>query len=120
GFLSENPAFAARCREEGITFVGPTPEVLSLFGDKAAARDLAERLGVPVLPGTPGGITVDDARRFMAAVEGPIILKATAGGGGRGSRIVTAPDDLPELFERCRSEATSAFGDGTLFAEALL
>ena len=99
---------------------GPSPEVLALFGDKAAARALGERLGVPVLRGTPGGITVDEAAAFMDSVGGPVILKATAGGGGRGSRIVTEVGDLPGLFERCRSEAASSFGDGTLFAEQLL
>ena len=120
GFLSENPAFARRCAEVGITFVGPTPDVLALFGDKAAARAKAAALGVPVLHGTPAGITVDEATAFMTAHGGPIILKAVAGGGGRGSRVVADAADLPHLFERCRSEAASSFGDGTLFAEELL
>ena len=122
GFLAENARFAARCAEAGITFVGPSPEVLALFGDKAAARALADRLGVPVLRGTPGGITVDDAAAFQRSLgpDGALMLKATAGGGGRGSRIVTAADELAGLYERCRSEAASAFGDGTLFAEELV
>jgi acetyl/propionyl-CoA carboxylase alpha subunit/acetyl-CoA carboxylase carboxyltransferase component len=121
GFLSENPAFAARCRDEDVRFVGPTPEVLALFGDKAAARALAERVGVPVLRGTPAGVTVEEAARFLASLDrGAMMLKATAGGGGRGSRIVTSAGELPELYERCRSEAAAAFGDGTLFAEELL
>ena len=122
GFLAENARFAARCAESGITFVGPSPEVLALFGDKAAARALADRLGVPVLRGTPGGITVDDAAAFQRSLgpDGALMLKATAGGGGRGSRIVTAADELAGLYERCRSEAASAFGDGTLFAEELV
>ena len=120
GFLSENPAFARRCAEVGITFVGPSPDVLALFGDKAAARAKAAALGVPVLQGTPAGITVDEATTFMTAHGGPIILKAIAGGGGRGSRVVSDVADLPHLFERCRSEAASSFGDGTLFAEELL
>ncbi len=122
GFLAENARFATRCAEAGITFVGPSPEVLGLFGDKAAARALAERLGVPVLRGTPGGITVDEAAAFLASLgpDGALMLKATAGGGGRGSRIVTSVDDLAGLYERCRSEAASAFGDGTLFAEQLV
>ncbi|HEU4841501.1 MAG TPA: carboxyl transferase domain-containing protein, partial [Ilumatobacteraceae bacterium] len=81
---------------------------------------LAERLGVPVLRGTPGGIDVAAATAFMTSVGGPIILKATAGGGGRGSRVVTDVAELAGAFERCRSEATSAFGDGRLFAEELL
>ncbi|MFV0525111.1 MAG: carboxyl transferase domain-containing protein [Acidimicrobiales bacterium] len=122
GFLSENAGFAARCAQAGVTFVGPSPEVLGLFGDKATARDLAQRLGVPVLPGTPGGITLDDAAAFMASLgpDAAIMLKAVAGGGGRGSRMVTEPGQLPGLFERCRSEAASAFGDGSLFAEELI
>jgi len=122
GFLAENPTFARRCAEEGITFVGPSPELLELFGDKAAARALAERVGVPVLAGTPGGITLDEALAFFDGLgpDASIMLKATAGGGGRGSRVVTSRDELPSLFERCRSEAAAAFGDGTLFAEELL
>ncbi|MCW8379729.1 carboxyl transferase domain-containing protein [Streptomyces justiciae] len=120
GFLSEHAGFARRCTEEGIVFVGPTADVLALFGDKAKARELAQRLDVPVLRGTPGGIGVDEAIAFMESIGGPVILKATAGGGGRGSRVVTDITELPELFERCRSEAASAFGDGTLFAEELL
>ncbi|MFT3851867.1 MAG: carboxyl transferase domain-containing protein [Ilumatobacteraceae bacterium] len=122
GFLSENPAFAARCAAAGIVFVGPSPDVLALFGDKAAARALAERLGVPVLRGTAGGIDIDAATAFLDGLgpDAAMILKATAGGGGRGSRIVTAAADVPSAFERCRSEAASAFGDGTLFAEELM
>lgn len=121
GFLSENPAFAARCAEVGIRFVGPSPALLTLFGDKAAARELAASLGVPVLAGTPGGIDADTAAAFLASLGGrAIMLKATAGGGGRGSRVVTDADDLPALFERCRAEALASFGDGTLFAEELM
>jgi acetyl/propionyl-CoA carboxylase alpha subunit/acetyl-CoA carboxylase carboxyltransferase component len=122
GFLAENALFATRCAEAGITFVGPSPQVLALFGDKAAARELAARLAVPVLHGTPGGITVDDATAFLRSLgpNGAMMLKATAGGGGRGSRVVSSADDLAALYERCRSEATSAFGDGTLFAEELV
>ncbi len=108
GFLSEQAHFARGCAEEGIAFVGPSPEVLALFGDKAAARALAEQLGVPVLAGTPGGISVDDAAEFFTTLEPgtAMILKATAGGGGRGARIVTQLDHLAEAYERCRSEAT--------------
>jgi acetyl/propionyl-CoA carboxylase alpha subunit/acetyl-CoA carboxylase carboxyltransferase component len=120
GFLSENAEFARRCTEAGLTFVGPTPELLSLFGDKAAARELAERTGVPVLRGTPGGASVAEIAAFQQDLGTAIILKATAGGGGRGSRIVTDPAQLPELYERCRSEAASAFGNGDLLAEELL
>jgi acetyl/propionyl-CoA carboxylase alpha subunit/acetyl-CoA carboxylase carboxyltransferase component len=121
GFLSENAAFADRCRDERVHFVGPSPEVLAILGDKAAARSLAARLGVPVARGTPGGVTVAEAAAFLASLDGgAAMLKATLGGGGRGSRVVTSADELPTLFERCRSEAAAAFGDGTLFVEELM
>jgi acetyl/propionyl-CoA carboxylase alpha subunit/acetyl-CoA carboxylase carboxyltransferase component len=122
GFLSENPIFARRCEAAGLHFVGPTPETLELFGDKAAARALAERLGLPVLPGTGRGISAADAAGFLAAL-GPgkaMMIKATAGGGGRGQRIVSDPAEVAEAYARCQSEAESAFGDGSLFAEELL
>ncbi len=122
GFLSENAAFAARCRDEGITFVGPLPETLALFGDKLRARALAEERGVPVLPGSASVETPEDARAFMASLgEGvPIIIKAVAGGGGRGMRIVRDPDEIDEALKRCRSEAQAAFGDGSVYVERLV
>jgi pyruvate carboxylase len=102
--------------------VGPSPEVLALFGDKTAARELAQLHGVPVLRGTGGGVTVDGVVEFLSSLgEGAaVMLKAVAGGGGRGSRIVTDVAEVPALFERCRSEAVASFGDGTLFAEELM
>lgn len=122
GFLSENPNFARSCEAAGVTFVGPDPITLELFGDKAAARAQATRVDVPVLRGTGAGISVDDAEAFRSSLGtgAAIILKAIAGGGGRGSRIVRPGDDLPELYERCRSEAAASFGNGDLFAEELL
>src|ERR1700682_3791680 len=86
GFLSENAKFAHRCAEEGLRFVGPRPEILELFGDKVQARLLAERAGVPVLPGTAGPTSLDEAKEFLAALGpgGAIMIKAVAGGGGRG------------------------------------
>ena len=119
GFLSENAQFARRCAEQGIAFIGPTPEQLEVFGDKTRARGLAERLGVPVLPGTRGATTLDEARAF-AAEHGPVMLKALAGGGGRGMRAVLTPDDLPEAYERSSSEARQAFGNGDVYVERLL
>ncbi|GAA3938034.1 carboxyl transferase domain-containing protein [Actinomadura viridis] len=116
GFLSENAAFAARCAEAGITFVGPRPELLELFGDKARARGLAGEAGVPVTPGTAGPVSLAEARAF-AEEHGPVMLKALAGGGGRGMRAVTDPDALPAAYERCRSEALGAFGAGDLYVE---
>jgi acetyl/propionyl-CoA carboxylase alpha subunit/acetyl-CoA carboxylase carboxyltransferase component len=119
GFLSENAAFARACAEAGITFVGPTPETLALFGDKSAALALAAGQRIPTLPGTRGATSLADAQAFLASLGGggAVMLKALAGGGGRGMRPVTRPEDLAEAFERCASEAKAAFGDGALYAE---
>jgi acetyl/propionyl-CoA carboxylase alpha subunit/acetyl-CoA carboxylase carboxyltransferase component len=119
GFLSENAEFARRCAEAGVAFIGPTPEQLEVFGDKTRARGLAERLDVPVLPGTRSATTLDEARAF-AAEHGPVMLKALAGGGGRGMRAVLSPDDLAEAYERSRSEARQAFGNGDVYVERLV
>lgn len=119
GFLSENAAFAGACAKEGITFVGPSPEALRLFGDKAEARALAAKLGVPLFPGTNGATSLEEARAFMEA-HGAVMLKALAGGGGRGMRAVTDPKDLGEAYERCRSEAQAAFGSGDIYVEKLV
>ena len=121
GFLSENAAFARACAEAGITFVGPTPEILDLFGDKHRARQLAREVGVPTLAGTAAPTTLEQARAFMAGPgAGGVMVKAVAGGGGRGMRPVLAAGDLEEAFARCRSEATSAFGSGDLYVETLV
>jgi acetyl/propionyl-CoA carboxylase alpha subunit len=117
GFLSENGDFARACAAAGIVFVGPAPETLDLFGDKAKARALAEKTKVPVLRGTSGGIALEEAAKFLAAANGPIMLKALAGGGGRGMRVVRTANELEQAFERCRSEAQQAFGNGELYAE---
>ncbi|HEY1750512.1 MAG TPA: biotin carboxylase N-terminal domain-containing protein, partial [Caulobacteraceae bacterium] len=119
GFLSENAGFAAACDAARLIFVGPTPETLALFGDKTAALGLAGRLDIPTLPGTRGVTNLEEARAFLAALGegGAVMLKALAGGGGRGMRPVTDPADLAEAFERCQSEARAAFGDGALYAE---
>src|SRR6266404_4770783 len=122
GFLSEQADFARRCAEAGLTFVGPRPETLALLGDKVAARALAERCGVPVLRGTSGPAGLAEARAFLAALgkSGAALVKAVAGGGGRGMRVVRRPEDLDEALARCRSEARAAFGSGDLYVEALL
>lgn len=117
GFLSESAAFARRCAGAGLTFVGPSPEVLDLFGDKARARALAVETGVPVLPGTAGDTTLEEARAFLA--EGPVMVKAVGGGGGRGMRVVRDAAELDEAWERCASEAQQAFGRSELYVERL-
>jgi acetyl/propionyl-CoA carboxylase alpha subunit/acetyl-CoA carboxylase carboxyltransferase component len=119
GFLSENAEFARRCEAEGIIFVGPASDTLTALGDKAAARDLAVSCGVPVLAGTPAGLTPDGARDFLASLGsgGSMVIKAVGGGGGRGMRIVNDAGEIEEAFARCRSEALAAFGNGDLYAE---
>ncbi|MFI6087662.1 carboxyl transferase domain-containing protein [Streptomyces sp. NPDC051218] len=122
GFLSEDADFAGRCAKAGLRFVGPAPEVLGLFGDKARARALAVRLGVPVLAGTQGPTTLAGAAEFLAGLgpSGAVMVKAIGGGGGRGIRAVRRPADLAEAWERCRSEALQGFGRGELYVEELL
>jgi acetyl/propionyl-CoA carboxylase alpha subunit len=121
GFLSENPAFAEAVEAAGMTFVGPTVEALSAFGDKAKARALAQANDVPVLAGLSQAISEDEARDFFQQhAAGGILLKAIAGGGGRGMRIVKSGDELSDAYTRCVSEAKAAFGDGSLYAEQLV
>ncbi len=122
GFLSENATFAQACRDAGLVFVGPDPETLALFGDKAAARALASRLDIPTLGGTPRGIDVAAAKAFLKSLGagGVMMLKAVAGGGGRGMRLVQSEDEIEQAFARCASEALHAFGNGDLYAEEYL
>ena len=119
GFLSESAAFARDCAEAGLRFVGPGVEHLELFGDKGQARALAQRLEVPVLRGTFSATTLEDARFFLASLgsRGQMIIKACAGGGGRGMRFVADDADLAEAYARCQSEATAAFGSGDVYVE---
>ena len=121
GFLSENAAFARDCERAGIVFVGPTPAMLELFGDKARALDLARQCQVPVLPGTQGPTTLEQAQEFLRSLgrDGGVMVKAIAGGGGRGMRPVLSPEELAPAFERCRSEAQQAFGNGDVYVETL-
>jgi acetyl/propionyl-CoA carboxylase alpha subunit/acetyl-CoA carboxylase carboxyltransferase component len=122
GFLSENAAFARACAEAGLTFVGPTPETLELFGDKGRARALAQQCGVPVLPGSDGPTSLEQAKTFFAGLGkgAAVMVKAVAGGGGRGMRPVMQAADLAAAFERCASEAKAAFGNGDLYVEQFL
>lgn len=121
GFLAENSEFARKCQEAGLTFVGPTPEQLEVFGDKVRARMLAAEVGVPVLAGTEAPTTLEDAASFMTAFSGaPVIIKALAGGGGRGMRVVRAAEELPDLLKRAQAEAKAAFGNGDVYLERLI
>ncbi len=122
GFLAESAELSRRCDEVGITFVGPTPLSLELFGDKARARALAVELNVPVLPGTQEPVDIDGATHFFHSLgdDGAMMLKAIGGGGGRGMRVVMAADDIAEAFERCQSEAATAFGNADLLVERLM
>ena len=122
GFLSENAAFARACAQAGVVFVGPSPETLELFGDKGQARALAARCNVPILPGTEGTTTLEQARAFLASLGagGAVMVKAVSGGGGRGMRPARLADELEQAFERCASEALAAFGDGSLYVEQFL
>ncbi|WP_433685108.1 carboxyl transferase domain-containing protein [Nocardia sp. CA-119907] len=119
GFLSESADFAAACAAAGLIFVGPSPEVLRVFGDKLSARDTARQAGVPVLPATALGADPAEMAAFLAAHPAGVMLKAVAGGGGRGMRVVRTADALAEALDRCRAEARAGFGDDTVYAEAL-
>ena len=121
GFLSENAAFAAAVEEAGITFVGPPPEAIRLMGDKLEAKRIAAAAGVPTIPGRPEALeSADDAAQAAAAIGYPVLLKAQAGGGGRGMRIARGEAECREGFEQAVREAQAAFGDGRVFVEKYL
>ena len=118
GFLAENEVFAARCEAAGLTFIGPNPKHLRQMGEKSLARRTMAQLGMPVIPGTKEALAdVDAARRAADAVGYPVLLKAVAGGGGRGMRAVEDPDHLESAFEQAYAESLAAFGDGRLYLE---
>src|ERR1700758_3873017 len=121
GFLSENPALARACAKAGIVFVGPTPELLELLGDKTAARGLAISAGVPILPGTERPVKgFAEAKKIAAAIGYPVMVKAAMGGGGRGMRVVGSESELEARLEEARNEGRSAFGDASVFLEKFL
>jgi acetyl/propionyl-CoA carboxylase alpha subunit len=120
GFLSENAEFARLCRAAGCTFIGPGADVLELAGNKSSARGAAVAAGLPVLPAIEGPSTVADVRAFFAAQDGGIMIKALAGGGGRGMRKVHSADQVDDAYRQCAAEAQLGFGSPALFAEALL
>lgn len=120
GFLSENPAFARACEQAGLTFIGPSGDVLDRMGDKNNARQLAVSIGVPVIPGSEIVGTLDEARAEAERVGYPLLIKAAAGGGGKGIRIVESPDALPSAFATASEEAIASFGDGRVYLERYL
>ncbi|MCP9449464.1 MAG: acetyl-CoA carboxylase biotin carboxylase subunit [Nitrospira sp.] len=118
GFLSENAEFAELCQASGVTFIGPSPYAITMMGSKVKAREIAQAAGVPIVPGTNGAITdVKDALTFAKHVGYPLMIKASAGGGGRGLRVVRSDAELRENMETASREAQASFGDGSVFIE---
>ena len=121
GFLSENAHFAEIVGAHGITFIGPTPEHIRLMGDKIAAKEAAVKLGIPVVPGSDGAISSDDqAKRIASKIGYPVLIKATAGGGGRGMKVAHTADALAEALATARAEAKKAFGNDQVYIEKYL
>lgn len=118
GFLAENARFAEICAESGITFIGPTPEQISRMGDKSVAKETMREAGVPVIPGSKGAVaTLEEARAIGEESGYPILIKASAGGGGKGMRVVPEASALERAFNAARNEAKAAFGDDTVYIE---
>ena len=121
GFLSENAEFAEMIEEHGIAFVGPSPEHIRSMGDKIEAKRLAIELGLPVVPGSDGGLESDeDAHRIAQEIGYPVLVKAAAGGGGKGMKVADRPEDLQQTLEICRREAKANFGNDALYMEKYL
>ncbi|HSL01739.1 MAG TPA: acetyl-CoA carboxylase biotin carboxylase subunit [Rubrobacteraceae bacterium] len=120
GFLAENASFAAACREAGLTFIGPSAEAIEKMGNKSAARRLAKEADVPVVPGSDDASSADEAVETASEIGYPIMVKAAAGGGGRGIRIAGNEEELRKAFQVARREAESAFGDSSVYLEKLL
>lgn len=121
GFLAENADFARACAENGLVFIGPAPECIERMGNKAVARETMTACGVPTVPGSDGVVeTVEDARAFAEAVEYPVLIKASAGGGGKGMREVHKPEDLEGAFTAAKAEAAAAFGNDDVYLEKLV
>ena len=117
GFLAENAAFALACEDNDLVFIGPRAETIETMGDKIAAKEAMAEAGVPLVPGSDGAVDLDQAREVAAEVAFQVLLKASAGGGGRGMRLVESADDLDAAYRTASSEAQSAFGDGSLYVE---
>jgi acetyl-CoA carboxylase biotin carboxylase subunit len=117
GFLSENDEFVRMCEDNDLVFIGPPADVMARMGDKALAKQEMRAAGVPLVPGTEGATGPEEAQAAAELLGFPVLLKASAGGGGKGMRLVTDPDDLHDAFQRAAAEAHAAFGDGTLYVE---
>ena len=118
GFLSENAGFAQAVTDAGIAFIGPTPHAIEIMGDKLASKRAVAEYNVPMVPGTPGAVSdPDEALRLASEIGYPVLIKASAGGGGKGMRVVDRPEDLKQEMARASSEAASAFGNGSVFVE---
>ena len=120
GFLAENPAFVAACEDNDLVFIGPSADVMARMGDKVQAKREMKRADVPVVPGSEGAVDRSDARSLAAELGYPVLLKASAGGGGKGMRIVDADDELEDAFQTAAAEAEAAFGDSSLYIEKLV
>ena len=121
GFLAENAEFAEICAASNITFIGPTAQQIRVMGDKAAARKAMTAVGVPIVPGTPGPVEeAEEALEFARGMGFPVIIKAAAGGGGKGMRVSRDPDDFVRAFGLARQEALGAFGNGDVYVEKYL
>jgi acetyl-CoA carboxylase biotin carboxylase subunit len=118
GFLSENAQFATIVEEHGIAFIGPKPEHIRTMGDKILAKSTVQELGIPVVPGSDGAVrTLDEAREIAQTIGYPVLIKASAGGGGRGMKVAQGPADIDQAFQTARGEARAAFGDDTVYME---
>ena len=121
GFLSENAAFARNCEKCGITFIGPSPESIEMLGDKAAAKEAMKNAGVPVIPGSDGAVkSIDEAKKLAEEIGFPLMVKASAGGGGRGIRLVERAEDLVTRIEEAQQEAKNYFGDDSMYMEKFI
>lgn len=121
GFLSENAAFARNCEKCGITFIGPSPESIEMLGDKAAAKTAMKNAGVPVIPGSDGAVkSIDEAKRLAEEIGYPLMVKAAAGGGGRGIRLVERAEELTLRIEEAQQEAKNYFGDDSIYMEKFI
>ena len=120
GFLAERAEFAAACEDNDLVFVGPRPESIEVMGDKVRAKEAAAAAGLPLVPGSDGAVTLEEASALGREVGFPLVLKASAGGGGRGMRFVATPEELESVFRTAEAEAQAAFSDGSLYVERAL